>query len=81
VRRWFENCAGRFLRPTVELVQPKTVITLGEWARRAMCLEYQLPRVSLRQAVDKPDGFVLPGNKRLFPMYHCRRPRSLVVVV
>jgi uracil-DNA glycosylase len=70
MRQWFENCARRFLRPTIELVQPKAVITLGEWAWQSMRLAYELPRRGLRAAVEIPDGMALPGGMRLFPMYH-----------
>ena len=34
---WFANCGKLFLRPTIELIAPNAVVTLGERAYRAVC--------------------------------------------
>jgi uracil-DNA glycosylase len=68
---WFANCGARFLRPTIDLIAPKVVVTLGEWAYRATTAAYDVPRVAFRQAVERADGFVLTDGARYFPMYHC----------
>ncbi len=50
---WFTNCGARFLRPTIDLIAPKVVVTLGEWAYRATTTAYGVPRVAFRQAVER----------------------------
>ena len=34
---WFANCGKLFLRPTIELIAPNAVVTLGVRAYRAVC--------------------------------------------
>ena len=53
---WFTNCGARFLRPTIDLIAPKVVVTLGERAYRATTAAYGVPRVAFRAAVESPDG-------------------------
>ena len=33
---WFRNCGERFLKPTIDCVRPKILVTLGEKAYRAV---------------------------------------------
>jgi DNA polymerase len=68
---WFTNCGARFLRPTIDLIAPKVVVTLGEWAYSTVTAAYGLPRVAFRQAVEQAEGFYLTQGARYFPMYHC----------
>jgi uracil-DNA glycosylase family 4 len=76
------TCAWLFLRPTIELVRPRAVITLGRVAFEAVLHAYGLPRsrrfldvVRARRRVD------LLGGAALFPMVHpsarVRATRSL----
>jgi len=69
--KWFANCGSRFLRQTIDLIAPKAVISLGEWAYRAVASAYCLPRVAFWIAVERPYGFVPADGTALFPMYHC----------
>jgi DNA polymerase len=68
---WFTNCGTRFLRPTIDLIGPKVVVTLGERAYRATTAAYGVPRFAFREAVESPDGFYLTDGVRYFPTYHC----------
>lgn len=70
---WFANCGQRFLRPLIELVQPKVVICLGERAYHAVEKLYELPRRQFRDAVSAAEGFPLSEGMRLFAVYHCGR--------
>jgi uracil-DNA glycosylase len=53
---WFTNCGARFLGPTIDLIAPKVVISLGEWAYRATTSAYRLPRAAFRNAVERSDA-------------------------
>lgn len=70
-REWFGNCGAAFLRPLIELVNPKVVVSLGQLPYRAIRKLYGLPRVTFRNAVETEPGFLLPNGIRYFPMYHC----------
>jgi DNA polymerase len=71
---WFTNCGARFLKPTIDLVAPSVVVTLGERPYRAMRELYKLPVLPFASAVDVPEGFALDsGTIRYFPLYHCGR--------
>jgi Uracil DNA glycosylase superfamily len=69
---WFKNCGELFLKPLIEIITPKVVIAIGEKAFRAVCRSYavEAPK-SFRESVEYNNGFSLPGNKVLFPVYHC----------
>jgi len=67
--RWFRNCSTNFLRPQVELVKPKVVVTLGYMAYSALLTAYGIrPRQRMREAVQ--DTLLLPGGNALVPVYH-----------
>jgi uracil-DNA glycosylase len=68
---WFTNCGARFLRPTIGLIAPKVVVTLGEWAYLATTAAYGLSRVAFRNAVEQEEGVFLTDGLCCFPMYHC----------
>lgn len=68
---WFRNCCPKFLKPTVEIVQPKVLVTLGELAYRAIATEYGLHARPFQTAVETEGGFPLAGATTLHPVYHC----------
>jgi uracil-DNA glycosylase family 4 len=70
---WFANCGRRFLRPQIELIQPKAVVCLGERAFRAVLAAFEIPcTLSFRSAVDD-SGTLLPSGSTAFAVYHCGR--------
>lgn len=56
---WFTNCASQFLGPTIEIIRPKVVVTLGERAYRALVDLYGIERQKFRSAVEREEGFEL----------------------
>jgi uracil-DNA glycosylase len=62
---------AHFLKPTIELIAPRVVISLGTRAYRALRDVYALPKLSFLAAVEKPDGWALSPTTHYFPMYHC----------
>ena len=66
---WFTNCSTNFLRPQVELVNPKVVVTLGHMAYRSLLKAYSLrPKPKMRDAVQ--EIVRLPGGSVLVPVFH-----------
>ncbi len=75
-KSWFETCGKMFLRPLIELVEPKVVIALGEKAYRAIMDAYYKPIPKYKkysEVVEIEDGIWLNGKNRLFPVYHPSR--------
>jgi uracil-DNA glycosylase len=67
---WFDQCGSNFLKPTIDLVAPRLVITLGERAYRAVCRAHSLRPQPFRRAVDD-EPTKLPSGALLVPVYHC----------
>jgi DNA polymerase len=68
---WFRNCGARFLKPTIEIVSPQAVVTLGRYAYFTLRDLFNLPNLTYREAVNRKEGFILSGKTVYFPMYHC----------
>lgn len=67
----FRECGKRFLRKTLELVQPRAVAALGEGAVNAVLYAFDLPRVRGITALARSGRtFHLPWGARVFPMCH-----------
>ena len=65
----FINCGVGFLKPQIELLQPKAVVTLGLLAYKAAMRAYgRRPRTSMRDAVQTTEVL---GPSTLVPVYHC----------
>ena len=69
--RWFDNCGTQFLRPQIELVNPRAVICLGERAYEAVLEAYELPPVRNWRAAVEGSGVTLAGGPTAFAVYHC----------
>lgn len=70
---WFQNCGPRFLRPQIELINPRVIICLGERAYTAMLSAYRLPKHNKWRAVVEGPGVHLAGGPIAFGVYHCGR--------
>lgn len=69
---WFRECGSRFLRPTIELVTPRVVVALGARAYGAIMRAWSLrPEARYLDAVESPDGTLLPCGSRVLAVYHC----------
>jgi DNA polymerase len=68
---WLRNCGSRFLRPTIELVQPKVVVSLGAKAYEAVMSAYQMTARGFKAAVESGEPDRLAGGVYVFPVYHC----------
>ncbi|MBZ0147135.1 MAG: uracil-DNA glycosylase family protein [Pseudorhodoplanes sp.] len=68
---WLRNCGTRFLRPTIDLVQPKVVVCLGANAYAAVLNAYDIAPRKLRSAVESKEPDELPGGISAFVVYHC----------
>lgn len=70
--QWFQTCGQHFLKPTIDLIRPRVLVSLGQWAYRTVSEQYGLSRPRrFRDAVNHPEGFALSAHTRLFPVYHC----------
>lgn len=67
----FRNCASFFLRPQIELVRPKVIVTLGLVPYRAVLRAFGFkPKKLLREAVSQADPIFLNKHSRVIPVYH-----------
>lgn len=67
----FRECGERFLRPTIELIKPKAVVSLGTRALDATLRGFGLSRSGgLISLIEAGKTFSLPCGATLFPMCH-----------
>jgi len=67
---WLRNDAETFLKPTINIIQPKIIITLGKKAYDALAIIYKLKKSPLKTLVEN-NPIKLPDDKLLFAVYHC----------
>ena len=67
---WLRNDAETFLKPTIDVVQPKIIITLGKKAYDSLAIIYKLKKTPLKKLVEN-NPIKLPDGKLLFAVYHC----------
>lgn len=71
---YFKNCATYFIRPLIEIINPKAVVTLGQLPYEAIRKAFN-PGFRLippyRQYVESASPYLLPGGTMLFAVYHC----------
>lgn len=70
---WYRNCGPRFLRPSIEIVEPKVVICIGQRAYDTVMTCYDRKPQPFRDAVDKHVPAILSSNVAVFAVYHCAR--------
>jgi uracil-DNA glycosylase len=75
---WIETCAIEFLRPLIEIVEPRAIITLGKEAFKGVAYAYSCHKAwgirpcadfSLAKIVDRTP-FKIDGNILVFPVFH-----------
>lgn len=69
-RDWFADTSIQFIKPLIEIVEPKVIITLGCLAYRVMSIIYKLNEKPLKKLVDH-NPIILCNNIKLFTLYHC----------
>ena len=70
-RCWYSKCGPLFLRPLIEIVSPKILISLGEEAYRGIMRAYDRCPTKFSDAVDGLEPLDLSKDLKYFPVYHC----------
>jgi len=68
---WLSNCGTRFLRPLIDLVQPKMVVCLGKRAYHAAVNAYGISPGTFSRAVESEAPVPLTEGIYAFAVYHC----------
>jgi DNA polymerase len=67
--RCFTNCGVNFLKPQIEIIRPKVVVTLGFMAYKAVMRAYnRQAKKTMRQTIGTVETL---GSTILVPVYHC----------
>ena len=70
-KEWFSNCGKAFLRPLIEIVQPKVTVCLGERAWRSVTAAFDQPAGRFRDSVENPRGVQIMDGGVAMAVYHC----------
>lgn len=69
-RKWYADTAIKFIKPLIEIIEPKIIIAMGSKAYDIVSLIYSLEDKSLKRVIDI-NPIILKDNKKLFAVYHC----------
>jgi len=67
---WLKNGAETLLKPIIDIIEPKIIITLGKKAYDAMSIIYPLKKDALKNLINI-NPIELPDGTLLFAFYHC----------
>ena len=70
-KEWFSNCGRAFLRPLIEIVEPKVVVCLGERAWCSVTVAFDQPAGRFRDSVENPRGVQIMDGGVAMAVYHC----------
>ena len=68
---WFDVCGPRFLRPHIDIINPRVVVCMGQRAYGAVLSAYDLPAPKNWRATVEGPGVTLPGGSIAMAVYHC----------
>jgi len=68
-KAWAKESADRFLAPLIEIIHPRTIITLGVCAYGEIARIYGLTVLPLRELIHRNPISV--GDTEVYAMYHC----------
>lgn len=68
---WFRHCVDRFLKPLIEIVQPRVAVTLGEKATKSLLREYGYRGVRFKELVEQQSPVMISPYTAVFPVFHC----------
>ena len=69
-RGWYSETANSFIKPLIELIEPKVIISMGSIAYETICLIYGLTKKSMKDAVES-NPIILENGIKIFVVYHC----------
>ncbi len=73
-KEWYLSTANEFIKPLINIIQPKVIVAMSKAAYETTALIYGLPVKKLKDVAGKK--MELPDGKILFPVFHCS-PGSL----
>lgn len=65
------TCSEKFLKPLLDIIEPKIVIALGKDAFRAIKRIYKIRGVNFTRGVKRKEPIYLSEKTVCFPVYHC----------
>jgi len=69
-KAWYADTAKKFIKPLIQLIEPKTIIAMGAKAYEVVSIIYNLDQKPIKEIVGA-NPILLDDNKRLFVVYHC----------
>jgi uracil-DNA glycosylase len=69
-KAWYRETAELFIKPLINIIQPKIIISMGSAAYETLAKIYNLPKNPLKETI-KENPYRLPNDILLFAFYHC----------
>lgn len=67
---WYSDTAIKFIKPLIEIINPKIIITMGTTAYNVISIIYQLDKKTLKELIET-NPIILNDKTKLFTVYHC----------
>ena len=67
---WYADTAIKFIKPLIEIINPKIIITMGTTAYDTISIIYKLDKKPLKELIDT-NPIILSDKIKLFTVYHC----------
>lgn len=71
-KSWYSETAKKFIKPLIQLVEPKIIIAMGSKAYEVASIIYNLDQKPMKEIVNM-NPILLDDNKKLFVVYHCSK--------
>ncbi len=70
---WFNNCTCAFIRPLVQIIKPKAILSLGKKVSESILDLYNIehPKNKKLSEMMVHSPYALTSSMVLFPLYHC----------
>ena len=69
-KAWYADTAKKFIKPLIQLIEPKIIIAMGSKAYDVVAKIYSLAPKPMKELVET-NPISLPDSKKLFVVYHC----------
>ena len=69
-KSWYSETANKFIKPLINIVEPKIIIAMGSIAYDTICIIYGLHKKPMKEAIEN-NPIILEDGKKLFIVYHC----------
>jgi DNA polymerase len=72
-KEWYQNCTRQFLKPLIDIINPRAIVALGEKESKEILDQYHIryPKSGKLSGLTSQSPYKLTQSTSLFCFYHC----------